>query len=151
MRASSEGTWQLCRKMTFVLTFTIKRNFVFSACFSSISEAEGETCVPIKPSLAIINRFLLIRKAGERLQNKGMRDSSIRRILLIPSLRQNFRYLPWQGGLSALSAVMERKAALYPIFAAIYSGSFWEGTASASDTERENFNVSLSALCEDGS
>lgn len=81
-------------KNDFCINFYYKKKLRFFGVLFEHSEAEGETCVPIKPSLAIINRFLLIRKAGERLQNKGMRASSIRRILLIPSLRQNFRYLP---------------------------------------------------------
>lgn len=139
-------------KNDFCINFYYKKKLRFFGVLFEHKRGGRRDVRTHKPFFTIINRFLLIRKAGERLQNKGMRDSSIHRILLILSpSKLSFCHLPWQGGLSALSAVMERKAALYPIFAAIYSGSFWEGTASASDTERENFNVSLSALCEDGS
>lgn len=109
-------------KNDFCINFYYKKKLRFFGVLFEHKRGGRRDVRTHKPFFTIINRFLLIRKAGERLQNKGMRDSSIRRILLIPSLRQNFRYLPRQGGLSALSAVMERKAALYPIFAA-YSTS----------------------------
>ena len=110
-------------KNDFCINFYYKKKLRFFGVLFEHKRGGRRDVRTHKPFFTIINRFLLIRKAGERLQNKGMRDSSIHRILLILSpSKLSFCHLPRQGGLSALSAVMERKAALYPILAA-YSTS----------------------------
>ena len=138
-------------KNDFCINFYYKKKLRFFGVLFEHKRGGRRDVRTHKPFFTIINRFLLIRKAGERLQNKGIPAYTA---FCSFSLRQSFRFAISLGRGAYLRSQPSWSGKQLCILSSqhiVLPGLFWEGTASASDTERENFNVSLSALCEDGS